>query len=166
MITILQPAGGIAADGLEMGGRIRGIQDILISRRHGESGQPSDRGAVVDAPIVRSEVDPPPPATAPPDCKVTGPDMPQPSALHEGASSGGQGGGWLVGAFGALPAGSCRKVAGHPPGLRFKALIQNHEFRDAALGSLTGSSCDQGTERTFTAHHISEELLSTAIITT
>src|SRR5216684_2245985 len=65
MIAVLQPAFGIAADRLEMGGRILRIQHVPISRRHGELSEPSKRRVVFDALSVRSEIDPAPPAASP-----------------------------------------------------------------------------------------------------
>ena len=48
MIAVLQPAGGIAADRLQMRGRIRGVADLGIGRGHRHRVEALDGAGVAD----------------------------------------------------------------------------------------------------------------------
>ena len=39
VIPVLQAPGGVAPDGLEMGSRIRRVEHVLVSRRHGQASE-------------------------------------------------------------------------------------------------------------------------------
>ena len=83
MIAVLQPAGGIAPDGLQMRGRILRVQHVGVGRRHGEARQPPHRGALADHAVVGIEIGPAFAAAAPADRQGIGGDEPQAQALRQ-----------------------------------------------------------------------------------
>src|SRR5262249_37998863 len=42
VIAVLQAASGVTPDSLEMGGRIRRVEHVLVGRRHGQAGEAAD----------------------------------------------------------------------------------------------------------------------------
>ena len=83
VIAVLQASGGIAPDGLEMGRRIRGVEHVLVGRRHGQAGEAADDTCILDRPPVVSDIGPTSAATAAADRQCIGGDMPQPEPLRE-----------------------------------------------------------------------------------
>ena len=83
VIAVLQPASGVTPDGLEMGGRIRRVEHILVGRRHGEAGEAADDPCILDRPPIVSDIGPASAATAAPDRQRIGRDVPQTEPLGE-----------------------------------------------------------------------------------
>jgi hypothetical protein len=67
MIAVLQAPGGVAPDGLEMGGRIPRVEHVLIGRRHSQAGEAPEDPCILDRPPVDSDIGPTSSATATPD---------------------------------------------------------------------------------------------------
>ena len=84
MIAVLQPAGGIAPDGLQVRGRVLRVEHVGVGGRHGETRQPLHRGAVADHAVVGIEIDPALAAPAPADRQGVGGDEPQAQPLRQG----------------------------------------------------------------------------------
>ena len=77
VIPVLQAPGGVAPDGLEMGGRIRRVEHVLVSRRHGQASEAPHDPCIPDRPPVVSDIGPTSAATAAPDRQRVGGDVPQ-----------------------------------------------------------------------------------------
>src|SRR5262249_21901392 len=85
VIPVLQAPGGVAPDSLEMGGRIRRIEHVLVSRRHGQASEAAHDPCILDRPPVVSDIGPTSAATAAPDRQRVGGDVPQtepPGSAH------------------------------------------------------------------------------------
>ena len=55
MVAVLQASGGIAADRLDVRARVRGVEHVLIGRRHREPLQPRARDLVADGAAARRD---------------------------------------------------------------------------------------------------------------
>ena len=83
MIAVLQPAGGAASDGLEMGGGIRRVDHVLIGRRHSQAGEAAHDPRILDRAPVDSDIGPTSTPTATPDRQGIGGDVAQTEPLRE-----------------------------------------------------------------------------------
>ncbi len=83
VIPVLQAPGGVAPDGLEMGGRIRRVKHVLVSRRHRQASETPHDPCIPDGLPVVSDIGPTSAATAAPDRQRVGGDVPQTEPLGE-----------------------------------------------------------------------------------
>ena len=58
MVAVLQPAGGVAPDGLEMCGRVGGVEHVPIGRRYRQASEPPDDSRILNWPPVASDISP------------------------------------------------------------------------------------------------------------
>jgi hypothetical protein len=76
MVPVLQPAGGIAADRLQVRTRILGVEHVGIGGRHSQAGEPPHLGAIADHAPGGIEVAPAFAAPATADRQCVGADEP------------------------------------------------------------------------------------------
>jgi hypothetical protein len=67
VVAVLQPAGSIAPDGLEVCGRVGGVEHVPIGRRYRQASEPPDDPRILNWPPVASDIGPTLAGTSAPD---------------------------------------------------------------------------------------------------